>query len=106
MIAIHSFTDACDWIQCKSSLFLVFAWIFGLLYAYVPLENTGLRPFVLHGETYYECSYDLDLSSVKRRIFMLVNFTLTFAIPLVVLLIVYVQIMSKNYSNLRLRVSI
>lgn len=76
---------------------LALTWVFGVAYACIPLENTAVRSFNMpsDNETYYECTYDIGLSDLKRRLFVTSNIVLTFLLPLLVLIFSYTAIMRK-----------
>lgn len=99
MATLHPFSRLHRWLETRTHIMLVLTWIFGSIYAYIPFENTHTREFVHDNETYYECSYDNDLSLVKRRLFMTSNFVLTFLLPLIVLICTYSAIMRKLISD-------
>jgi len=82
---------------------LCFTWVLGAMYAYIPITNTYTRPFEHENVTYYECSYDNEISVLKRRLFASSNFVLTFLLPLLVLICSYSAIMSKLLAEQRNR---
>lgn len=99
MATLHPFSRLHRWLETRTHIMLAMTWLIGSFYAYIPYENTYTREFVLNNQTYYECSYDNDLSLVKRRIFMTSNFVLTFLLPLIVLICTYSAIMRKLISD-------
>lgn len=52
-------------------------------------------PIVIADTTYYKCYYNIDMSEIKKRIFMVANFIFTFFVPMLVLLCSYSAIMRK-----------
>lgn len=95
MATLHPFSHVHHWLECHTRFILLMTWVFGSLYAYIPFENTATRSFQLNNVTYYECSYDNDVSKLKRRLFMTSNLVLTFLLPLLVLIFSYSSIMRK-----------
>lgn len=87
--------------ECHTHIMLLSTWVFGASYAYIPIVNTYTRDFTFNNQTYYECSYDNDISTFKRRFFMSSNMLLTFLLPLCVLILTYSAIMRKLLNDQR-----
>ena len=101
MATLHPFSSTHRWLVSHTHLMLIFTWVFGSIYAFIPYENTYTRSFMYENKTYYECSYDNELSQLKRRFFMTSNFLLTFLLPLIVLIASYSAIMRKLMNDQR-----
>lgn len=99
MATLHPFSPIHHWLERHTREILASTWVFGALYAYIPFDNTAAKPFQLNNMTYYECSYDIGLSNLKRRIFMTSNFVLTFLLPMLVLIFAYSSIMRKLLND-------
>ncbi|UXI18552.1 isoleucine-tRNA ligase [Sarcoptes scabiei] len=96
MATLHPFSSIHHWLENHTHIMLGLTWVFGILYAFIPFENTATRSFQMaDNQTYYECSYDNGVSLLKRRLFMTSNFVLTFILPLSVLIFSYSAIMRK-----------
>jgi len=98
---IHPLSTFHRWFQTHTNCLLLFTWVVGSVYGYIPLIHTRTREFRLSvdsEEVHYQCSFGNDLSKWQRNAFVLVNFVITFLIPSVVLTVVYVAIMRKINS--------
>ena len=75
-------------------------WIIGAMYPYIPVNCQKMDSFILGNVTYYVCDYDQsDITKIKLRIFILVNFVITYLVPLCTITISYVAIMFELKGN-------
>lgn len=81
-------------------------WMIGFILASVLLEKTSTFPFSWENQTFYDCR--AELSDQWAKIYMASNFIITFAIPLIIQVFVYVSIGSQllKEKQLSLRKSI
>ena len=75
----------------------------GFILASVLLEKTSTFPFSWENQTFYDCR--AELSDQWAKIYMTSNFIITFAIPLIIQVFVYVsigsQLLKEKQLNLR-----
>lgn len=109
------------WLQNHGHVFLLVTWALGAIYAYFPLQytsiveiivvstvetsseadsfssnNTDIPVPVTSTTSYYQCSYrENGLSANQRRLFLISNFFLTFALPCLTLAFSYISIIRK-----------
>lgn len=84
------------WSQNHGHIFLLITWALGAAYAYIPYQYTSIVEFSRGNETYYRCAYlEVGVTSEERRLVILSNFVLTFAIPLCTLLFSYISIIRR-----------
>lgn len=100
------------WLQNHGHVFLLITWALGAFYAYLPLQYTSIIEIdVISGSSldnsttissYFQCSYQENgLTATKRRLFLITNFLLTFAIPCLTLAFSYISIIKKLLTDQR-----
>lgn len=93
---MHPLSGTGQWCKRNSHLCIATIWTVGVVYATLPLLNSAYTvEFDFEGATYRECIFDHGLSEGVLRLFTLLNFTLTFALPLVAISVSYVSIARK-----------
>lgn len=95
IVAIHPVSCACHWFQSHSRHMLLASWICGAAYASIPVSNTYTTVFEVDGTEYRQCNYDNELSELKRSLFAVTNFVLTFTLPLAIMSFSYLAIMRR-----------
>ncbi len=118
------------WLQNHGHVFLLITWAVGALYAYFPLQYTSIVEIIVVSSSassletssesafsnftdvpeiftttttsYYQCSYrENGLSANQRRLFLISNLLLTFAIPCLTLTFSYISIIRKLLHDQR-----
>ena len=74
---------------------LLASWICGAAYASILVSNTYTTAFEVDGTEYRQCNYDNELSELKRSLFAVTNFVLTFTLPLAIMSFSYLAIMRR-----------
>ncbi len=92
IITLHPLSPGASWLKSKGSWLLISTWFLGAAYAYVPTSHTAVEDFILNGDLYQQCSYRFSLSPHKLRFIIVLNFVLTFLLPLVIITFSYVAI--------------
>lgn len=75
----------------RARLFIVFAWLYGSLFASLPLTDFGLNRYVPEGYL-TSCSFDYLTKDVLSKIFILVFFVAAWVVPFTVITVCYVSI--------------
>lgn len=91
-ITLHPLSRASEWIKCHCRHLLLATWTLGAAYAYFPVLDTSVRPFYLGGAAYWQCVPGMNSN---QSLYIMVNFALTFAIPLVIMCTSYVAITNR-----------
>lgn len=93
---MHPLSGAGQRLKRNSHLAIAAIWMLGLLYATLPLvHSTRTVDFDFEGTVYSECLFDSGLSDGLRKLFILLNFGLTFALPLTAISVCYLSIARK-----------
>ena len=96
---LHPHSAPCHWIQSHSRALLAVSWLLGGAFAYIPIANTYTTAFAVHGQQYYQCTFDNQFTALKRDLFGIAHFVLTFALPLAIMAFSYVSIMHALRRN-------
>lgn len=92
IITLHPLSPGASWLKSRGSWLLIGSWFLGAIYAYVPTSHTEVEDFILNGDLYQQCSYRFNLSPDKLRFIIVLNFVLTFLLPLVIITFSYLAI--------------
>lgn len=93
---MHPLSSVGQQLKRNSHFAIAVIWTVGILYATLPLvHSTRTVEFDFQGVIYSECLFDSGLSEGLRRLFTLLNFALTFALPLTAISVCYLSIARK-----------
>lgn len=76
----------------KSRLTILFVWIYGFIFAVMPLLDTGLSRYVPEGFL-TACSFEYLESSQKAKTFMFIYFLFAYVLPLLIIIYCYFYIL-------------
>jgi len=86
---LHPFSKLYNHVSSHSTLILVVIWILGTSYTYLGTESTQAVEKNWLNETYYNCEQHVNQDDSIRKIFSTFNFSITFAIPLIIMAFLY-----------------
>lgn len=93
---MHPLSSVGQQLKRNSHFAIAAIWTLGILYATLPLVHSiRTVEFDFQGTVYSECLFDSGLSENLRRLFTLLNFALTFALPLTAISVCYLSIARK-----------
>ncbi len=86
---LHPFSKLNNHVSSHSALILVTIWILGTSYTSLGTESTKAVKKNWLNETYYNCKQHVNRDDSIPKIFSTFNFSLTFAIPLIIMAFLY-----------------
>lgn len=79
-------------------IIVILIWLIGITLGMITWANSNAEPFIWANQTYYDCKETWEQSS--GQIYTCLIFTLTFALPLIILSYVYGSIAYKVFHRL------
>jgi len=96
IVTLHPTSAQCKWLKSHSCLLILLTWLIGAVYSLIPLRSIEFVSFKYSNMTHYQCRNPEKLESDHiLRVFVIVNFIVTFLIPMATITASYVAIMSQ-----------